>query len=119
MLLQAISIAAWWVWLFRSADALQQFAPHGSEYALLAFAPADLVLLCVLAICCSVAVLRRSSFATAALWCHAGAAAYASLWAFALAYYEPTRLHGALLMLPLFIASLAAAVSYTMTYRTR
>ncbi len=107
---QAIGIGAWWVWLWLDAGGRGRFAPTGSEHALMAFGPGDLLLLATVAVAGAVGIARRAAWAGPVLWMHAGAGAYASCWAFTLAAIEPARLLGAAMMLPVFLASMATAL---------
>lgn len=109
LLIQAIGIVAWWVWLWLDAGGRGRFAPAGSEHALLAFGPGDLLLLAAAAILGAVGIARRAAWTGPVLWLHAGAGVYASCWAVALAAMEPARLLGAGMMLPVLVASPAIA----------
>ncbi len=110
LLTQAMGIIAWWVWLWLDTEFRGRFSPAGSEHALMAFGPGDLLLLAAAAVAGAAGVLRRAAWTGPVLWLHAGAGAYASCWAFTLAALEPARLTGAGLMLPVFVASMATAV---------
>lgn len=107
--LQAVGIAAWWLWLANSAEGRSKFSPAGSENALVAFAGGDLLLLAILAVAAAAGIWHRAKWTGPVLWLHSGAAAYASCWAFSLAVLEPARTIGALMMAPLLVASLAVA----------
>ncbi len=102
-------MVAWWGWLFTSPTGRSRFAPTGSVHALLAFSGADLLLLVGASIAGLWGIVRNARWTGAVLWFHAGAAAYASCWAFALAVLEPARTMGAVMMAPLLVMALVLA----------
>jgi len=113
MLTQAVAVVAWWVWLWISPEARARFAPAGEDTGLMAFAPGDLAFLAVLPLVIVFGVRRGAWWAPYALWCHAGACWYATVWAVTLAAREPTTWLGACMMVPLAVVATSIASWWT------
>jgi len=81
LLLQAMAIAGWWLWLCTSAAGREQFTVAGwPEESLLAFAVPDSVLLVLGSAIASRGVALGRSWTPLALWLVVGAAGYACLY---------------------------------------
>lgn len=84
LLLQAMSVAAWWIWLCTSKPARERFTFAGwPEESLLAFAVPDAVLLVFGSALAARAIVQHKAWAPLAAWLVAGAAAYATLFCIA------------------------------------
>tara|TARA_R110002072_G_scaffold228234_5_gene385120 strand:- start:58536 stop:58928 length:393 start_codon:yes stop_codon:yes gene_type:complete len=100
LLLQAMAIAAWWLWLCSSSAARERFTVAGwPEETLLAFAAPDLVLLVFGSALASRGVGQGRAWAPLAMWLVAGAASYAALFCLAASVLSNSMWLGTTMML--------------------
>ena len=104
LLLQSAGGIGWWTLLLLYPPSRAAFRPPGaSDAALLAFLVPDAVLYVGCGLACAYGLAQRKAWAWPLLCLHAGAAAYASLYALTLPFFSHADTLGALLMLPSLI----------------
>lgn len=111
LLIEGGAITCYWLALWLLPASRSAFMPAGSPAgALWSLLPAEIGLVAssLLAV---FAIHKRVPWSTPMLWLHAGAAVYASLYAFGMAAAEPRLWPGAGLMLPVLAIPLALAFS--------
>lgn len=101
LVFETLALIVYWTLLSARPRLREPFVPPGGDdRALFAFATGDLLLYAATGLLGVVAILRAPSWRAPVLWIHAGAAAYAALYALTLWVMDPSRWLGALMMLP-------------------
>jgi len=110
LVLQALAIATWWLWLCSSAQARERFRFAGwPEETLLVFAAPDLVLLVFGSAIAARGVARNSHWQKAAMWLVAGAASYATVFCVTASMMTHSMWQGSAMMLLCMAGSLTIA----------
>jgi hypothetical protein len=108
--LQAFAVAGWWLALLLRPAWRDAFRPYSAPDAtLLAFAPADLLILAVGSGLVAFAAPQLLRWQPAMAWVVAGATVYGALYTLALTIAGAAPVLGALLMSPAAVASILAA----------
>ncbi|MFT4511458.1 MAG: hypothetical protein ACI89X_000066 [Planctomycetota bacterium] len=120
LLLQAMAVAGWWLWLCTSTAARERFTvADWPEESLLAFAVPDSVLLVFGSAIASRGVVLGRSWAPLAMWLVTGAAAFAALYCIAASAITDSTWLGSTMMLLCTAGSGSMALLHSKTSKCK